>query len=533
LKKKKERKKSMRKIFRAVAAIVVSALFVASAQPNTVSAANRNVDANQGVTLTVTSETANIRSGPSTGDTILGVVTKGATLVADAKTADGSWYRVNYNGKSAFIFAQLVSTGGAASATAPQPAQPAAPAQAAGAQSVVVKSPSGVLNVRSGPGTTFQILGTTKNGQALAATAKTQDNQWLRVTFNGKEAYVFAAYTTFGSAAAPAASAPKASAPTAPAPAPAPVASAGTFEVGAHIKEPERLDLMTSSGMNWVKYQVVFDGGAPDISGLINQLHGAGTKILVGAVGNRQRVDDPNYHKEFAQGLAAIARQGADAIEVWNEPNLPREFGSDGAGKVSPENFTNMLREAWGAIKSANGGTMVVGGAMAPTGYWGGGCSSQGCDDKPFLERIASLGAGNYMDCQGAHFNGSPNAPDVRSGGPTGDHYTWYFWGTFDTTYNAIRKPICFTEMGYVTKDGIAGSLPSGFAWGNNITLQNQADWSGRLVTLLRSSGRARLAIFWNWNFRKFDDDPQSGYSLLRPDGSCPACGSIRSAMGR
>ncbi len=292
---------------------------------------------------------------------------------------------------------------------------------------------------------------------------------------------------------------------------------------------------MKEIGMNWVKHQLVIAGGTPDAAGLIGQVHGSGMKILIGAIGDRGRATDTGYHKEFAAGLAALARQSADAIEVWNEVNLDREYGGSGADQVNPENYANMLREAYSAIKAANPNTLVIGSALAPTGYFGGNCSPGGCDDKPYLERLRAAGAGNYMDCQGAHFNGSPHAPDVREGGSPGGHYSWYFWGTLDTTYNAIAKPLCFTEMGYATKDGIRGGMPPGFEWANGTTLANQGEWSGRLVTLLRGSGKVRLGIFWNWNFRQWIDsgDPQSGYSLLRPDGSCPSCNNIKAAMGR
>jgi hypothetical protein len=312
-------------------------------------------------------------------------------------------------------------------------------------------------------------------------------------------------------------------------------ANTGGFEMGAHIKDPERLSDMKSNGMDWVKYQVVMPGGAPDLSGIVGQVKGTGMKILIGAIGDRGRANDEGYHKEFAAALANIAKQNVDAIEVWNEPNLDREWGGSGRNQVNPEKFANMLRESYNAIKSANPGVLVIAGAPAPTGYAGGNCRGDVCDDKPFLERVYRAGGTAYMDCQGAHYNGSPNPPNMRSGGPTGDHYSWYFWGTFDTTYSAIggAKPICFTEMGYVTKDGIAGSLPGGFSWGNSITQQNQAEWLGQLVSNLRSSGRARLGIVWNWNFRQFDEDPQAGYSILRPNGTCPACSYIKSAMGR
>lgn len=55
--------------------------------------------------ITVTSE-ANLREGPSTNDTILGVAQAGAELTVTGKT--GSWYRVEYEGRTAYIHANLV-----------------------------------------------------------------------------------------------------------------------------------------------------------------------------------------------------------------------------------------------------------------------------------------------------------------------------------------------------------------------------------------------------------------------------------------
>jgi len=37
----------------------------------------------------------------------------------------------------------------------------------------------------------------------------------------------------------------------------------------------------------------------------------------------------------------------------------------------------------------------------------------------------------------------------------------------------------------------------------------------------------------FNVNFTRFiDGDPQGGYAIIRPDGSCPACESIGSLRG-
>jgi hypothetical protein len=92
-------------------------------------------------------------------------------------------------------------------------------------------------------------------------------------------------------------------------------------------------------------------------------------------------------------------------------------------------------------------------------------------------------------------------------------------------------KPLCFTELGYLTGEGI-GALPGGFSWAAGNTLANQAEWLASAVTSARSSGIVRLLIVWNVDFRTFDTDPQGGYSIVRPDGTCSACDTLRTAMG-
>ena len=473
-----------------------------------------------GNSVTPTGDYVNVRSGPGLDQAIVGQLNNGESAAVIGSS--GEWTKVNFKGYQAFVFTALTTGGGAPAATS-------APAAAGNVVIPIVYS----LNVRSGPGLDQDIIGSLSNSQSAAVLGT--EGEWTKINYQGHQAFVFTALTRLASSGAPAAAAA-----AAPAAAIAPVTGAGAkggFELGAHVKDLNSLGrLKSEAGADWIKYQVVMGGGgAPDLGGVIGAAHGAGLKVLIGAIGDRGRAPDTGYHSEYAAQVSSIARQGADAIEVWNEPNLDREWGGGGAGRVNPDTYVNLLKLSYNAIKSANGGTMVIAAASAPTGYAGGNCRGDVCDDNRFLERVYAAGGTNYMDCQGAHFNGSPHPPDMRDGGDPSGHYSWYFWGTFDTTWNSIHgaRPICFTEMGYVTKDGIAGSLPGGFSWGNNISLGNQAEWEGRMVTLLRQSGRARLGIIWNWNFRQFDNDPQAGYSILRPDNSCPTCGSLRAAMGR
>ncbi len=390
-------------------------------------------------------------------------------------------------------------------------------------------------NVRSGPNTGTSVLARIPRGAVICPLETVNSGAWYGIAASdGTRGYVAATLTTPSIVSAKLSPAMPVVAPVATVPPPPRVARAA-FEFGAQIDALPALDDLTQTGMVWVKRQVILTNAEPDQSQLIRQVHSANMKLLIGAIGDIKRVDDLDYHRQFAAGLARLASQGADAIEVWNQPNLDREWGGPGSNKVNPELYANMLREAFVAIKGANPKTIVIGANAASTGYYGSNCTPIGCDDKPYLERLHAAGAANYMDCQGAMFLGGPHAPDVREGGNPGGHYSWYFWGTLDTVYAAMGKPLCFSFLGYASKEGIRPEMPPGFEWANRITTEQQSAWNARAIELARDSGKVQLAILYNWNFRAWYDtgDPQAAYSLVRPDGSCPTCAALRATVAK
>jgi uncharacterized protein YraI len=470
--------------------------------------------------VTVTVDSLNVRAAPSLQGDIIGHLSGGTQVTPVGKSDDGAWWKISYSGQDAYIYAQYAVAGGTYNT--------GAATSSGGGGTVTVTSD--YLNVRAGPGIDQQILGQLSNGQSVQTTGQSSDGAWWQINYNGQTAFIYAAYTTGGSSGSAATTAPAAAVPAASA------KPTGNFELGGHIRSFDFANQMKDMGMSWIKYQAVLPGDMGGAQNMINSAHANGLKALIGAKGDMHRASDVNYHNEFAGYLATLAKSGADAIEVWNEPNLDREYGGSGTGTVNPENYVDMLQKAYAAIKAANGGTMVIGAADAPTGYFGGGCAANGCDDAPFAQRMAAAGAANYMDCMGAHHNGTMVGPDQTSGAPVGSagHHQWYFWGTLNTVYDAFggKVPVCWTELGYVTGEGI-GALPGGFSWGSGISLANQAQWLARAVQLSASSGKVRLMIIWNMDFRQWNDDPQAGFSIFRPNGQCPACGPIKAAMGR
>ena len=321
-------------------------------------------------------------------------------------------------------------------------------------------------------------------------------------------------------------------APTA-APTVAPAAAAGNFELGGQVSDFRAPDLMRNAGMTWVKRQVKWHPGEPSGGhiGVITDAHAKGFKILLSVLGSPDTSYPQNFG-DYARFAGELAAAGADAIEVWNEMNLDREWAS---GSINPTTYTSLLQQAHASIKAANGGTMVISGAPAPTGYFGG-CHPHGCDDAPFISGMVAAGGLNYVDCIGIHYNEGLMPPSVRSGDPRGasSHYTRYYPGMVDTYFNAVggARPLCFTEIGYLSGEEW-GMLPAAFLWQPpyNLSVTQHAQYLADAVRLSRAQGKVRLFIIFNVDFTHWSDDPQAGYAIMRPGGNCPACTTLQAAM--
>ena len=229
--------------------------------------------------------------------------------------------------------------------------------------------------------------------------------------------------------------------------------------------------------------------------------------------------------------LVKLPALGADAIEVWNEPNIDREWPN---GQVNGGTYTQMLAAAFNAIRTANPNTIVISGAPAPTGFFGtAGCTAQGCNDDVFMQQMAEAGASAYMDCIGLHYNEGIVSPATNSGDPRGEFPTYYFGSMLARGYNLFGGiPVCFTELGYLTAEGFEDPLPANFAWAQNTSLAQHAAWLADAASRAAQSGRVRIMIIWNVNFTQYVGDPMGGYAMQRPDGSCPSCSTLGTVMG-
>jgi hypothetical protein len=303
--------------------------------------------------------------------------------------------------------------------------------------------------------------------------------------------------------------------------------AAGGFEYGGHVASLSAgtVQRMREAQMTWVKFQVR-DGSGP---GYIQAAKANGFKVLLGVVGDKGRIMDAAYQSEYAAWAASLAAAGADAIEVWNEQNLDREWP---AGNISPQAYTQLLQKTYAAIKAANANTIVISGAPAPTGGAGaGGKTNAFWNDDVYMQEMAAAGAGQYFDCLGLHYNEGIVSPTQASGDPRDSYPTRYFATMLSRGLQYFPgKRACWTELGFLTPQGY-DPLPGGFAWAQNVTIAQQAQWLGEAAQASARSN-VRLMIVWNVDFPGYiGGDPQAGYAMIRKDGTCPACAALANAI--
>ncbi|GHU68024.1 hypothetical protein AGMMS49983_20080 [Clostridia bacterium] len=150
----------------------------------------------------------NIRSGAGTNHSVIGSLKHGAALSITGES--GSWYTISYNGKTAYVSKSFVTINTATTpATPTTPTTPTAPTTTTG----TVNTPGTYLNIRSGAGTSYAIVGSLKHNAQISITG--ESGSWYTISYNGKTTYVSKSFVSVTTSATPTTPTPP-SAPTTP-----------------------------------------------------------------------------------------------------------------------------------------------------------------------------------------------------------------------------------------------------------------------------------------------------------------------------
>jgi hypothetical protein len=235
--------------------------------------------------------------------------------------------------------------------------------------------------------------------------------------------------------------------------------------------------------------------------------------------------------RRYANGSA---KGTIHAIQIWNEPNLSREWGGTGVEPIIDRRaavaYMSLLRQSYQEIKSKDPTKIVVSAGLSPTGTNDG----TAIDDITYLEWLYDNDLDQYSDAIGAHGPGYGSAPEAeRLSNPAFPHDSFYFRRIEQVHEMMVRKgdvnkQVWVLEFGWTT-DTIHPDR-SFYA----VTPEVQADYIVKAFAYAKNNWSPWVGPMFVWNMPDptwTDDYEQLWWSITNTDGTPrPAYTAIQTA---
>lgn len=120
-------------------------------------------------------------------------------------------------------------------------------------------------------------------------------------------------------------------------------------------------------------------------------------------------IGPPDNLQDFYDYVFAIAsryRGRIEAYQIWNEPNLAREWGNR---PPNPAEYAELLKVGYQAIKAADPDAIVISAGMAPTTRH----DDHAMPDAVFIQGMYDAGARPWFDALGVHAPGYKSEPEI------------------------------------------------------------------------------------------------------------------------
>lgn len=340
---------------------------------------------------------------------------------------------------------------------------------------------------------------------------------------------------------------------------PTPLPTATPWPVPRHLESPEyginvhmwwdpwaavRRDwgLVQDAGFTWVKQRLAWldvEGAAPGayawqaVDRIVEESEQAGVDLLL-------RVDHPPawalqaakadetialpVHSEtfggFCSALATRYQGRVAAYQVWNEPNLAREWGGM---PPDPAGYVELLRVCYVAIKQADPDALVISAGLAPTGSG----MPVAMPDVAYLQAMYDSGAAPYFDLLGLNAPGYKAPPEVspaEAADPENDYGGASFFcfrhvenmRDLMVANNDADKQVAVLEFGWHTNTNPDHPDYSWFA----VTPEEQADYLVRAFQYAHESWAPWIGPMFVWNLpdaKWHEDNEEFWWAIADP----------------
>jgi hypothetical protein len=237
---------------------------------------------------------------------------------------------------------------------------------------------------------------------------------------------------------------------------------------------------------------------------------------------------DNDLYRQFMQTLAQRYQGQVAAYELWNEPNLQREWNGmplDAAALVG------LIRAGAEGVRAADPAALVISGAPAVTGINDGLIA---IDDRQYFRAMLTADLASIVDGFGVHPYGWANPPEATAAEPDAvapthnNHPSFFFhdtlhdYGALLAEFGISNQQLWVTEFGWGSFEGFGADPPPEADFMRYVSEWQQAVYVQQALALAHEWQWVGPMMLWNLNFAPWigADFSESGYSLLRPDGS-------------
>lgn len=299
------------------------------------------------------------------------------------------------------------------------------------------------------------------------------------------------------------------------------------------------LQLIKDMGFGWVKQGFAwrdietnekgkFDWWKADT--IVQQVEEAGLKLLVrldhqpfwsqtdpeNPLENAPPADLQDF-ADYCGEVAARYEGRIAAYQVWNEPNLRREWGEQ---VPDPAAYTELLRVCYRAIKDADPQAIVISAGLAPTGQ----TPPIAIPDTDFLQGMYDAGAADYFDVLGLNAPGYAAAPEVspEEAAEVWSHRSFTFRRVEDMRQIMVdngdeETQVAILEMGWTLDE-----VNEGYSW-HAVDAQTQADYLVRAYQYARENWQPWIGLMttiyiadYTWT----EKNEQYWWAITLPDGT-------------
>ncbi|MEA3309928.1 MAG: hypothetical protein U9Q70_10510 [Chloroflexota bacterium] len=199
----------------------------------------------------------------------------------------------------------------------------------------------------------------------------------------------------------------------------------------------------------------------------------------------------------FCSDVAERYRGQVAGYQIWNEPNLTREWGGQ---QPNPTAYVELLRVCALSIKQTDPAALVITAGLAPTGSG----PPHALPDMDFLRGMYEAGAAPYFDLLGANAPGyaapPETSPDEAAATPEyGGQRFFTFRHVEDLRaimeeYGDAHKQIAILEFGWTTD-----KIHPAYSW-FAVTPEEQADYLVRAIIYAREHWAPWIGTLFVWS---------------------------------